>query len=123
MQFLRCEKCGNFMGVVKKTACTPMCCGETMTIIEPNTTDAAGEKHVPVVTVDGCLVTVVVGSVEHPMTPEHFIEWIAIKTKKGAQRKVLTPADAPKAVFALTEDDEFEEAYAYCNLHSLWKSE
>ena len=123
MQFLRCEKCGNFMGVVKKTACTPMCCGETMTIIEPNTTDAAGEKHVPVVTVDGCKVSVVVGSVEHPMTPEHFIEWIHLETKQGAQMAHLTPDDAPEAVFALSAGDEVVAAYAYCNLHGLWKAE
>ena len=110
------------MGVVKKTACTPMCCGEPMKELIPGTTDASLEKHVPVATVDGKKVTVVVGAVEHPMTEEHFIEWIAIKTKKGAQRKVLAPGEAPKLEFALTDDDELEEVYAYCNLHGLWKA-
>ena len=90
--------------------------------ITPNTTDGAHEKHVPVVTVDGNQVTVTVGSVEHPMQPEHYIEWIALKTKAGNQRKALKPGDAPKAVFAITDGDEVEAVYAYCNLHGLWKA-
>ena len=63
-----------------------------------------------------------VGSVEHPMLPEHYIEWIALQTKYGNQRKALKPGDAPCATFALVDGDEVVAAYAYCNLHSLWKS-
>jgi superoxide reductase len=80
------------------------------------------EKHVPVVTVEGNKVTVTVGSVEHPMAPEHYIEWIALETAKGSQRKTLKPGEPPCAEFILSDDDSCVAAYAYCNLHGLWKS-
>ena len=85
-----------------------------------NTTDAATEKHVPVVTVDGNNVTVQVGEVAHPMVPEHYIQWIFVKTVKGGQRKLLIPGTEPKAEFCLV-DDKVLEVYEYCNLHGLWK--
>ena len=121
MKFYRCSVCGQIVAMVKKAACPVMCCGKPMEEIVAGSTDAAVEKHVPVVEVDGNKVTVTVGSVAHPMLPEHYIEWIAIQTKQGNQRKALNPGDAPKACFALCEGDEVEAAYAYCNLHSLWK--
>ena len=74
------------------------------------------------VKIDGNIVTVTVGSVEHPMLPEHFIEWISIQTKQGNQRKVLNPGQEPVACFCLCEGDEVEAVYAYCNLHGLWKA-
>ncbi len=122
MKFYRCKKCGQIIAIVKETKAPVMCCGEKMEDIIPGTTDAAVEKHVPVFEVKDGIVTVTVGSVEHPMLPEHYIEWIAIKTKTGNQRKELKPGDAPKAVFAIVDGDEVEEVYAYCNLHSLWKA-
>ncbi|MBR6094981.1 MAG: desulfoferrodoxin [Lachnospiraceae bacterium] len=122
MKFYRCKKCGQIIAIVKETKVPVMCCGEKMEEIIPGTTDAAVEKHVPVYEVKDGIVTVTVGSVEHPMAPEHYIEWIAIKTTGGNQRKELKPGDAPKAVFAICEGDEVEEVYAYCNLHSLWKA-
>lgn len=88
----------------------------------PNTTDAAGEKHVPVIRQEGNLVTVTVGSVEHPMLEAHYIKWILLETKEGRQRKTLKPGDKPVAVFALTPGDEVVAAYEYCNLHGLWKA-
>jgi superoxide reductase len=88
-----------------------------------NSTDAANEKHIPVVTVDGNKVTVVVGEVEHPMTEAHLIQWIVLETKKGSQKKVLSATDAPRAEFTLEEGDEAVAAYEYCNLHGLWKKE
>ena len=100
-----------------------MCCGQKMTELVPGTTDGALEKHVPVVSVDGTAVTVKVGAVAHPMLPEHWIEWIAIETQQGSQIKYLKPGEAPEATFALTEGDALVSAYAYCNLHGLWKSE
>ena len=99
------------------------CCGKMMKELVPGTSDGAVEKHVPVFTVDGNKVVVTVGSVEHPMVEAHFIEWIAIETKKGAQRKVLNPGDKPSVEFALTDDDAVVAVYAYCNLHGLWKAE
>ena len=122
MKFYRCKKCGQIIAIVKETKVPVMCCGEKMEEIIPGTTDAAVEKHVPVFEVKDGIVTVTVGSVEHPMLPEHYIEWIAIKTKTGNQRKELKPGDAPKAVFAIVDGDEVKEVYAYCNLHSLWKA-
>ena len=92
-----------------------------MTELVANTTDAAQEKHVPVISISGDTVTVDVGSVAHPMVPEHYIEWIVVQTDKGCQRKCLTPGEAPKAVFALA-DERVLAAYAYCNLHGLWKA-
>ena len=93
-----------------------------MTELVPNTTDAAQEKHVPVVTVDGSTIHVRVGSADHPMTEEHLIEWIFVETKQGGQRKALSAGDAPAADFALTGGDEAVAVYAYCNLHGLWKA-
>lgn len=89
----------------------------------PNTVDAAKEKHVPVVTVDGNAVHVQVGSVLHPMTPEHYITFIALETKKGYQIVELTPDDQPVADFAVAEGDAPVAAYEYCNLHGLWKAD
>ena len=96
MKFYRCKKCGQIIAIVKETKVPVMCCGEKMEEIIPGTTDAAVEKHVPVYEVKDGIVTVTVGSVEHPMAPEHYIEWIAIKTTGGNQRKELKPGDAPK---------------------------
>ena len=122
MKFYRCAHCGKIIAVIKETGVPVICCGEKMQEIIPGTTDAAQEKHVPVYEVKDNKVIVTVGAVEHPMTEAHYIEWIALQTKFGNQRKVLTPADAPKACFAICEGDEVRAVYAYCNLHSLWKA-
>ena len=123
MKFLRCAKCGKIVGVIQDSACPTMCCGQAMEEMSPNTTDGAHEKHVPVITIEGSKVTVEVGSAAHPMLDAHFIQWIALETKQGMQRKPLKPAEAPKAVFALAEDDAAVCAYEYCNLHGLWKAD
>ena len=122
MKFYRCKHCGQIVAIVKETKVPIMCCGEAMEEIIPGTTDAAVEKHVPVFEVKDGIVTVTVGSVAHPMLPEHYIEWIAIKTKNGNQRAVLEPGQEPKATFAIIPGDEVEAVFAYCNLHSLWKA-
>ncbi len=122
MKFFVCEKCGNLVEMVKESGVPMMCCGQKMTELIPGTSDGAAEKHVPVCKVEGNTVIVEVGSVEHPMLEEHFIEWIAIETKKGAQRKTLKAGEKPCAAFTLTDDDEVVAAYAYCNLHGLWKA-
>lgn len=123
-RYFICEHCGNIIAMVKDQHVPVMCCGQKMTELIPGTSDGAAEKHVPVIEVnhDAKTVTVTVGEVEHPMLEVHFIEWISLQTKEGNQRKVLKPGDAPKAVFALTDSDEVEAAYAYCNLHGLWKA-
>lgn len=93
----------------------------TGTELIPNTTDAAGEKHVPVITVDGETITVKVGSVEHPSLDAHYIEWIVLVTEGGFQMKWLKPGMKPEATFKVI--DKPVAAYEYCNLHGLWKAE
>ena len=122
-RFFICEHCGNIIAMVKDKGVPVMCCGQKMTELIPGTTDAAVEKHVPVFTVEGNKVLVTVGEVEHPMTPEHYIEWVSLQTKFGNQRKPLQPGQEPKVCFAICEGDEVQAVYAYCNLHGLWKAE
>ena len=122
MKFYRCEHCGQIVAIVKGTGVPIICCGQPMTELTPGTVDASLEKHVPVVETNQNMVTVKIGSVEHPMMDEHYIEWIALQTKYGNQRKSLKPGDKPEACFALCEGDEVVAAYEYCNLHGLWKS-
>ena len=88
----------------------------------PGTTDAAVEKHLPVYETNDSTVTVTVGSVSHPMMPEHFINWVCLQTNKGFQLKYLNPGEEPKAVFALSDGEKVEAVYEYCNLHGLWKA-
>ena len=82
MEFYICEHCGNIIAMVKSSGVPVKCCGQNMTKIEPGTTDASLEKHVPVFTVEDDLITVTVGSVAHPMLDEHFIEWLSIKQNR-----------------------------------------
>lgn len=123
MKIFKCAKCNNMISYLQKDACDVKCCGEAMVELVPNTSDGAGEKHVPVIEVDGNTVTVKVGEVDHPMLEAHYIQWIAIETEQGRQRKTLNPGDAPVATFAIAEGDKLKEAYEYCNLHGLWKAE
>ena len=120
-RFFICPHCGNIVAMVKDSGVPVVCCGEKMKELTPGTSDASVEKHVPVYTVEGDTVRVTVGSVPHPMQPEHFIEWVSLQTKAGNQRKALAPGQEPKVCFRLCEGDEVEAVYAYCNLHSLWK--
>ncbi len=122
-RFYICEHCGNLIGMIHNAGVPIMCCGQKMTLLEPGTVEASAEKHIPVVAVEGSTVKVEVGSVEHPMLEEHHIEWIYLQTDKGGQRKCLEIGGAPAAVFALTEDEKPVAAYAYCNLHGLWKAD
>lgn len=123
MKFYVCKHCGNIIAYAKNEGVPVMCCGEKMSELVPGSVDAATEKHVPVISVEGNKVTVTVGEVEHPMAEEHFIEWIALETQEGNQRKELKPGSKPQAVFMLAETDKAVAAYAYCNLHGLWKAE
>ena len=121
-KFFVCKHCGNMIGLLHDAGVPMMCCGEKMVELVPNTTDAAQEKHVPVATVEGNKVVVNVGSVDHPMAAEHWIQWVYLETDKGGHRKVLNPGEKPHVVFALTEDEKPVAVYEYCNLHGLWKT-
>ncbi|MBQ9268625.1 MAG: desulfoferrodoxin [Oscillospiraceae bacterium] len=120
-KFYVCSHCGNIIAFVKNTGVPVMCCGQKMQELVAGTTEAAVEKHIPVYTVEDNVVHVTVGSTEHPMLPEHYIEWISLQTDRGNQRKVLNPGEPPKTDFALLPGETVEAVFAYCNLHSLWK--
>ena len=123
LKFYVCQHCGNIVTFVKDAGVPVMCCGEKMSELIPGTSDGAHEKHVPGVEAEGKKITVKVGDAEHPMLEAHWIQWIALETKKGSQIKYLNPGEKPEAQFILSEDDEAVAAYEYCNLHGLWKKE
>ncbi len=117
LKVYQCEKCGKTLlstselkelqGWKELVACS---------------TDAAKEKHVPIVTQEGNVVKVDVGSVAHPMTAEHLIEWVAVETEQGYQVKYLAANSAPVCTFTLADGDKAVAVYAFCNLHGLWKA-
>lgn len=119
-KFYICKHCGNMIGMIKSSGVNVVCCGDPMTELKPNTVEASQEKHLPVVTVEGNIVKVKVGSVEHPMTEEHHIAWIYLEIEQGGQRKKLAVGSKPEAEFALAGGDKVVGVYEYCNLHGLW---
>jgi len=116
----RCKHCGNIAIKVIDSGVPMTCCGEKMEELIPGAVDAAVEKHVPVVTREGDKVSVAVGSAAHPMTAEHYIQFVIINTTAGVQIAKLSPNDEPVAVFTVLSGAEVIKAYAYCNLHGLW---
>lgn len=121
-RFYICRHCGNLVGMINDAGVPMICCGEEMEALVPNTTEAAGEKHLPVVKVENGTVRVNVGEITHPMLEEHSIEWIYLKTENGGHRIILKSGEAPEAVFCIG-DDKPVAVYAYCNLHGLWMTE
>ncbi|MBQ8537042.1 MAG: desulfoferrodoxin [Clostridia bacterium] len=121
-KFYICRHCGNLVGMINDAGVPMVCCGEKMQALVPNTVEASGEKHLPVVQVEDGVVNVNVGAVNHPMVDEHYIEWIYVQTENGGQRKGLKPGDEPKASFRLGSEKAVA-VYAYCNLHGLWMTE
>jgi len=118
-QIYKCEICGNIVEVLHEGAGELVCCGKPMKLIVENTTDAAREKHVPVIekTADGYKVSV--GSVLHPMIDVHYIEWIELDADGQVFRKYLKPGDTPMAIFNVSAENV--TAREYCNIHGLWK--
>lgn len=123
MKYFYCEHCGNMVEMLYESGVSLICCGQDMTELIPGTSDGAHEKHVPVITVNGNEVIVEIGSVEHPMTEAHYIQWITIETNRGSHRRWLEVTDKPRARFLLDEGEEVIAAYEYCNLHGLWKAD
>ena len=121
LKFYHCRHCGNIAVKPFDSGVPLVCCGEQMEELVANTTDAALEKHVPDVKVDGSNVHVQVGSTLHPMTPEHYIEWVFVQTTAGGTYCHLTPDDEPEVMFPL-QPDEVVSVYEYCNIHGLWKA-
>jgi len=118
-QIYKCEICGNIVEVVHPSGGTLVCCNQPMKLLAPNTTEAAVEKHIPVIEKAQGGVVVKIGSVEHPMIETHYIEWIEVVTANKVYRKYLKPGEKPEAYFKLEEEVLF--AREYCNLHGLWK--
>ena len=121
INFYKCKLCNKIIESKQKGEF--FCCKEPMQLLTANTTEAAFEKHIPVVKKENNKIEVCIGSVIHPMQPEHFIEFISIETEQGRQTKFLKPSDNPVASFYFSPDDKFVCAYAYCNLHGLWAKE
>lgn len=122
VKFYRCNHCGNIVAIVNDGHVTPSCCGEPMELLVAGSTDAATEKHVPVVTREGGKVVAHVGSVDHPMLEEHYIQWIAMAREGLVAIRHLKPGETPEASFCAPEGEPVT-VYEYCNLHGLWKAE
>ena len=116
----KCEHCGNIATIMHTGGGKLICCGEEMKLLKENTTDAAVEKHVPVIERSGNTVTVKVGSVPHPMEEKHYIEWIEVIADGKTYRQFLNPGQVPEAIFML--EAATVSAREYCNLHGLWKA-
>lgn len=121
-KFFVCKHCGNLVGLIHNARVALVCCGEPMQELVPNTVEASAEKHLPVAHINGRIVDVTVGAVDHPMLEEHHILWIYLQTNQGGQRKGLAVGAAPKVQFALADGEQPQAVFAYCNLHGLWKT-
>ena len=121
LEIYKCDVCGNMVEVIHGGKGQLVCCGEPMTLLKENTTDAATEKHVPVIEkIDGGY-KVKVGSAPHPMEEKHYIEWIELLAGEKSYRSFLEPGQEPEAVFHV--EAEKVSAREYCNIHGLWKGE
>lgn len=116
----KCEVCGNIITVLHAGKGGLVCCGEPMVLCAENTTDAAREKHVPVIEKAAGGILVKIGSVAHPMEESHYIEWIEVVANGKSYRQFLEPGDEPKAEFKISASQLV--ARAYCNLHGLWRA-
>lgn len=121
LQIYKCEVCGNMVEIIHEGAGELVCCDQPMKRMEENTTDAALEKHVPVIEKTEGSIRVKVGSVPHPMQEEHYIEWIELIADGRAYRQFLKPGEEPEAVFNIEAQNI--TAREYCNIHGLWKSD
>ncbi|MDL2220867.1 desulfoferrodoxin Dfx [Eubacteriales bacterium OttesenSCG-928-N14] len=117
-KFYKCTICGNIIEKIYDSGINTICCGKEMTLLVPNTTDGAQEKHVPDCKREGNTLTVQIGSAPHPMIEEHYIMWIAVEQDGFMQRKALHPNEEPVRVFTI--NDGPATVYEYCNLHGLW---
>jgi len=121
-KFFICRRCGNLTSLIIDKGIVMSCCGEEMTALAANTVDASNEKHLPEVTISGDKMDIQVGSTPHPMTDEHYIQFIYVETESGGQFMKLKPGDEPAAEFNTVKDKPVV-VYEYCNLHGLWKTE
>lgn len=121
LQVFKCNVCGNMVEGIHEGAGTLTCCNQPMQVLDENTTDAAQEKHVPVIVKKDGGFLVTVGSVAHPMVDDHWIEWIELLADGKAYRQFLNPGDKPEAFFCI--EAKAVSAREFCNLHGLWKAD
>jgi superoxide reductase len=121
LEVYKCELCGNIVEVVHGGDGDLVCCGEKMKLLEEKTADKSTEKHVPVIEKIDTGYKVTVGTTLHPMTDEHYIEWIELVADGRAYRRFLKPGDEPSAEFCVEASSVY--AREYCNIHSLWKGD
>lgn len=122
IRFFICNHCGNIIALIKDCGVPVYCCGQNMNEINYESGNGAQEKHIPVYKISGNSVTVFVGETEHPMTPEHYIEWVCIESDQGMQLKKLKQNSSPEISFSISEGEKIKAVYALCNQHSLWKA-
>ena len=121
LEIYKCEICGNIVEVIHGAVGVLACCGQGMNLMAENTTDAATEKHVPVIAVSGTAIKVQVGSVPHPMQDEHYIEWIELIADGKSYTQFLNPGDTPEATFEVVGTSTSNlSVREYCNLHGHW---
>ena len=118
--FYRCTDCGNIVLIVEGSGVTPHCCGKPMIPLNVNTNDFSAEKHIPVVTVRGRETEIRVGSVEHPMTESHHLEWILLVTDRRMYTEFIDIGNEPIVRFITDSSETPTAAYTFCNLHGLW---
>lgn len=121
LEVYKCLVCGQIAEVYVGSDAQLFCCGEPMKQMPGNTTDAATEKHVPVIEQVECGFKVTVGEVPHPMVEKHYIQWIELIADGKAYTQFLNPGDAPEAVFMVEAQSVCVREH--CNLHGLWKAE
>lgn len=119
-EIYKCNKCGNIIEVTSEGQGQIICCNEPMMLQSENTVEASKEKHIPVVEIDENEVLVKVGTIEHPMEKNHYIEWIEVETPSSVYKKYLNPGEKPEAIFNTNED--IISTREYCNVHGLWKA-
>ena len=120
MKFYKCSHCGNIVVYAQNMGVPVFCCGEKMQEITESI--GAPEKHTPIISQEGNIVKVTMGEAAHPMTVEHHIAWVVLETENGFQLKNIDATGAPEAVFVINDSEKVVSAYAYCNLHGLWRS-
>lgn len=120
IDFYRCDLCGNVIMFLEKSGVVPYCCSRVMSKLLPGSTDGSVEKHVPSIMERDAEIIINIGVTDHPMTEEHYIQWIVLETNLGAHIKYLNSNDRPEAVFVLGPGEKLLNAYAFCNLHGLW---
>lgn len=121
MKFYSCNHCKNSIIQLEKNNVSITCCGKEMEEMIPGSIEASKEKHIPKIIQKDDVTIVEVGDIKHPMTEEHYIKWIALETENGFLMQHLQNDSESKAIFQT--DQKIIRAYAYCNLHGLWKKE